>query len=99
LKPLSYCDSEGAKNNRAEDVKNDRTTGGVCRRLCRWCRLKETQFPPKRPDGVRKIQMPRTALDQVGASLAVRLVNKAPKEHRDFRVPIIWGTSANIDLY
>jgi hypothetical protein len=26
VKLLSYCDSEGAKNGRAEDVKNDRST-------------------------------------------------------------------------
>jgi hypothetical protein len=32
------------------------------------------------------------------ASLAVNLVNKAPKEHLDFREPIIWGRSANIGL-
>ena len=31
-------------------------------------------------------------------SLAVHLVNKAPKEHLDFREPIIWGRSANISL-
>jgi hypothetical protein len=32
------------------------------------------------------------------ASLAVHLVNKTPKEHFDFREPIIWGRSANIGL-
>jgi hypothetical protein len=32
------------------------------------------------------------------ASLAVYLVNKAPKEHLDFRERIIWGRSANIGL-
>jgi hypothetical protein len=31
-------------------------------------------------------------------SLAVHLVNKAPKEHLDFRELIIWGRSANIGL-
>jgi hypothetical protein len=31
-------------------------------------------------------------------SLAVHLVNKAPKEHLDFREPSIWGKSANIGL-
>jgi hypothetical protein len=49
------------------------------------------------PAGLREPSS--TALrHQVRDSLAVHLVNRAPKEHLDFREPIIRGRSANIGL-